>query len=326
MAKTDRTLFVHVGPPKTGTSAVQHFLRGHDNSKVVYPKVGLWADGSHHNLVFNFYGAFERPEVIRSELNTLFAAVRDEACASHGNILISSEALLGRDVRPFIKALHDCLGKLILDTEILLTCREHFARASSLYNQSVKDFALFERQTPNVFLRTRARSLCYAPIIKNLRETGFPVRVLNYHPAEDFVPRFMQTIGFAPPEDVVNESRNTSLSMKAMISTLAANTISTTAEERATCFATLRKMRNFFAPSRFIFDRETVNLVEPLFREDQIYLSQTSSITLPMLTEEDKEDRFFLTDRDLEEIAAVIPSLGVIGEEILSFSKRHLKS
>ena len=51
-----RTLYLHVGPRKTGTSALQHILRNHDNSIVVYPKVGLWGDGSHHGLVFRFFG------------------------------------------------------------------------------------------------------------------------------------------------------------------------------------------------------------------------------------------------------------------------------
>jgi hypothetical protein len=68
-------VFIHVGPPKTGTSAVQHVMRTHDNSQVLYPKVGLWADGSHHNLAFNFYQDFQRPEAVRSDIVAMFALI-----------------------------------------------------------------------------------------------------------------------------------------------------------------------------------------------------------------------------------------------------------
>ncbi|HTW31951.1 MAG TPA: hypothetical protein VMD76_09745 [Candidatus Sulfotelmatobacter sp.] len=51
-----RKLFVHVGPRKTATSAIQDCLRRHDNSIVIYPKVGLEGPGCHHGLVYAFAG------------------------------------------------------------------------------------------------------------------------------------------------------------------------------------------------------------------------------------------------------------------------------
>jgi len=74
-----RTLFFHVGPAKTGTSAVQYVLQRHDNSAVIYPKVGLWADGSHHNLVLNYFGEYGRPEVVREDPAELLARIGKEA-------------------------------------------------------------------------------------------------------------------------------------------------------------------------------------------------------------------------------------------------------
>src|SRR5215469_18919344 len=101
-----RTLFLHVGPAKTGTSAVQHFLQRHDNSVVIYPKVGLWADGSHHNLVLNYFGEYARPELVREDPAKLIVRIGDEARGSTRDIVISSEVLAGRkDIAQFVAAL-----------------------------------------------------------------------------------------------------------------------------------------------------------------------------------------------------------------------------
>lgn len=59
-----RRLLIHVGPPKTGTSAVQHYLRSEATPGLIYPEAGRWADGAHHNLVFNFFEDRSCPEVV----------------------------------------------------------------------------------------------------------------------------------------------------------------------------------------------------------------------------------------------------------------------
>jgi hypothetical protein len=152
-----RTLFIHVGPAKTGTSAIQDVLRKHDNSAVIYPKVGLWADGSHHNLILNFYEDYARPEVVRENIDGLLDRIGAEAGTSHRNVVISSEILGGRQ-RPgkFIRALAARLGP-DFEVEIVAGIREHFERAASVYNQRVKDAVTRETCDPDEFLVERAR-------------------------------------------------------------------------------------------------------------------------------------------------------------------------
>ena len=64
-----RKLYIHAGPPKTGTSALQYVLRDHDGSAVYYPKAGQWDDGSHHNLVLNFYGDDGQSQWVREDID-----------------------------------------------------------------------------------------------------------------------------------------------------------------------------------------------------------------------------------------------------------------
>jgi hypothetical protein len=320
-----RKLFVHVGPAKTGTSAIQYVLSRQDNTQLVYPKIGLWADGSHHNLVFNFFGDYRRPEVVRENATELLARIRDDAAKAPGNVVISSENFAGRDAGSFINALRSALGGLVDQAEIIFVCREHISLAASLYNQSVKDFFSCERRSPNEFLRERALFMRYRPEIERLQQTGFPVRVINYHPSDDLVLRFLRYVGFTALEGVKNEARNVSLSVKGLIGTLAVNNTAGSAEERADGFAALRKMRKFFAPSRFIFAPQTMQVVEPLLAEDRQYLHERFGIELPVPASGEMEDMFHLSASELQEIEAACVPLGGQARKIIDFAARYLR-
>lgn len=41
-------------------TAVQQLFRNRPELGVIYPRVGLWVDGAHHNLTFNFFGGSAR--------------------------------------------------------------------------------------------------------------------------------------------------------------------------------------------------------------------------------------------------------------------------
>ncbi len=320
-----RTLFLHVGPAKTGTSAVQYVLSKHDNSRITYPKIGLWADGSHHNLVFNFYGDTTRPEVRTEDGMAMLGAIAAEARERSGNIIISSEALVSRDIGAFAQALLGQIGGSPCAVEIILVCREHYARAASLYNQDVKDSVTMERQLPGEFLARFAARHSYTEMIRKLTWFGFNIRVLNYHPSESFVPRFLQHIGFPPDETTGNEPRNISLSVKGMIATLAANSVAATRDDRARYFAALRRMSNFFAQSQFIFSAESVAECEPAFREDRDFLRQEYGIDLPAPDAQGPRDMFFLTPMDLADIASATKHLGADGTAITRAAANHLR-
>ncbi len=169
---TTPRLFLHVGPVKTGTSAIQHVLRKHDDTVVVYPKVGLWADGAHHNLVLNFFNHFARPETERIDLDAAFVEIGASANRTGKSVVISSEGLFHGDAGRFLDALLNAVGARRDEAEILVVHREPFARAASIFNQAVKDPHSRERRRPGDYLRAAAKSLLYAPVLSALGATG----------------------------------------------------------------------------------------------------------------------------------------------------------
>jgi hypothetical protein len=322
-----RKLFMHLGPPKTGTSAVQHALRSYESTSLLYPQVGLWRDGSHHGLIYNFFGDFGRPEVERADISSMLAAICTQAAADPSkNLLISSEILLNYDVGVFADALLSGLGHADWQPEILFVCRDHFEVASSLYNQRVKDSVFLERRTPDQFLEDHLFSLQYAPLIRRMRNIGIPLTILNYHPAEDFLFRFLSYVGFGPMQGVVNQKRNVSLSVKGLIGTLAANVVAETIADRDRYFEAIRRMRPFFEPSRFIFGVGIVEAAFQHFSEDRLFLVEECNLALPPPFSEIPESKFSIEEEELGEIAAVTSGLGEAGRAIIAVCSRYVRS
>ena len=316
-----RTLFIHVGPPKTGTSAIQSVLRDHDNEYLLYPKIGLWHDGSHHNLVFSFFHDESRPEARLEKAELIFDHIAEIARRVSLDIVISSEALSNRDLSEFILDLSSCLEIEQDCIEILVVCREHFERAASLYNQALKDPIFREARLPSEYLVQNGDGFCYLPMLRRLSQPGYKVTIINYHPEHDFVERFLAHIGF-PKESVPPMRRaNVSLSLKALISTLAANKIARSVDHRNYLFDRLRMMKGFYAPSRFLFDFRSTNSAIKYFNEDSAYLMSEYGVALPRRDLESQKNEFFITNKDLEEISAVCSALGSDGEFILSLAE-----
>jgi hypothetical protein len=295
-------LFLHVGPEKTGTSAIQHILRQHDDTVVCYPKVGLWADGAHHNLVLNFFQNFSRPEVERIDLDGAFAEIGAGARRSGKSVVISSEGLFRRDAGRFLEALLKAIGAPRDEAEIVVVHREPFARAASIYNQAVKDPHTRETRRPGDFLRAAAKDLLYAPILVALGAAGVRVQLMGYEPSQDFVARFLGHIGFTAAETPKNEKRNVSLSVHGLIATLAANRVARSVEHRKRLFEAIRRQPRFFAPTRFIFDLKTARAIEPLFRDDCERLAADWGFTATRLDLAGKEDAFALSHEDAARI------------------------
>ena len=294
-------LFLHIGPPKTGTSAVQYLMEKQNDEQILYPRVGLWRDGSHHNMVFNFFKDFRRPESTVIDLERELAPFAELARHSKKNILISSEALIGRDISLFVNFLMQCFSMKRDQVNILFTCREHLSRAASLYNQAVKDVVDLECRTPDEYLRQHARGLCYAKFIRDIDKAGLNVLLLNYHPEDAFVPRFLRAIGYDDLSIPTFQARNVSLSVKGLIATLAANNVSRSNDERDALFERLRKMRGFYQSSKLIFSRDTVREFKALFREDAEILRRDYGLDLP-ICDPNRQNHFHLTLADFQEI------------------------
>lgn len=319
-----RRLFVHVGPPKTGTTAVQQLFLSRPELGVIYPRVGLWADGAHHNLVFNFYGDAARPELVRADSGAQLAEV---AALTEGNaqdLLISAESLVSQDAGDLIGALLEKLGPG-WEAEILFTCREHYDWAASLYNQSVKDPAMRERRPPGAYLCDAPHRFCLMPMIERMAASGYPLRVLNYHPAADFVPRFLAAIGLAMPADQPVERRNISLGTAGLVAMLATNQVVERQEEAHAFFQALRGMKGLFASAPLIFESADMERAAPIFAADRARLEAEHGVRLPEVDLARRESRFFLSPAEFEQIAARFRPLGGLAEAILNLLGQHVR-
>ena len=320
---TVRTLYLHVGPPKTGTSAIQHALRTHDDSVVIYPKVDLWADGAHHNLAFNLLQMQPRPETVKRDRAELLDELARCFGASDRDIVISSEALFGHaKLGQFIETLASVSGGPIA-VDIIVVCREHFGRVASQYNQQVKDPVLMERGTPDDYLRRAATKITYIPQLRALRRMGLAATVIPYEPAATLVARFLTHVGF--PQDRIPgaAARNVSMSRKALIATLAANNVAADIAARNRYFDALRKMRQFAAPPGSIFGAEAASNADEHFCSERQRLAEEFGVALqpPCV----HGAGLYLTSAELEEIRTATVSLGTDGEAIVRFASGFLR-
>jgi len=326
---------VHVGPPKTGTSTIQSILAQHDNSSVVYPKVGLAGPGAHHNLVWNCQGQGGRQQFVRQDLPELLKQISDVCRCSTLDIVVSSETLLpvgrtgkqlGQRVKDFIDRILPHTGCRAEDVEILIGCREHFDRAASHYSELVKlrlENAI--ESTPDEYLDDFARRLCYFEKLLELEKTGYRVKALNYHPRHTWIARFFSYIGFSEEKIPEHRSMHIALSPKALIAKLSANRVLDTDKEVEEFMRRLRKCGNFHAYSQFIFGRVAATRAEQLFMRDRKNLEGEYSITLRAPGGSEQVNRFFVSAAELEEIAAITRSMGAKGGHLLAEVSRFLK-
>jgi hypothetical protein len=321
-----RTLYLHLGPAKTGTSAIQHTLSRHDGSVVLYPKAGLWGDGSHHNLVLNFFGDYERPEMVRQDADRLLEEIARQARESDRDLVISSEILAGRrNLGPLVDSLKHAIGSNIR-VVLVVVLREHLERAASLYNQRVKDAVFAERRDPDAFLVEQPLRFCYASLLRRLAQTGFELVVLNYHPAQDCVARCLAVFGFAPERIPETAMRNVSLSRKALIATLAANRLSATRQDRVRFDAALHRISGRFVPSGVFFSGEAIARVRDVIAADRQFLRKAYAVKLPRRTRPKDANPLGIGEREFADIAAAVRELGTDGDRILEGARAYVRT
>lgn len=321
-----KTLYIHVGPEKTGTTAIQHVLRQHDNSVLVYPRVGepkngVWGNQYHHTFVLKFYGKKrETPD----NLGQLFEEVATLTRGNNLDVLISSEILsLRDDIGAFVEELARHVSDAPVDVEILFVCREHFERAASRYGQRLRRG---DERDPDQFLTESATELCYRPMVRELRKTGYRVTALNYHPSHGLVERFFKHVGFAEHQIPKPERRNVSLSTKALIAKLAANrTLESKFDKRKGSLKYLKKMSAFKGSSRFIFSREAAATAELEFSSDREFLRSEFGVELPVLNLEEQENMFFLDAVEFSDIVQVTRKMGSDGEKIAEVARGFVR-
>ena len=189
-----RRLFVHVGPAKTGTTAIQSLFRDLSDPALTYPAAGQWPDGSHNLIAFALQGAQRWGAIEVPPLSELLPRMADELAAAPRDALISSEGL-GQPAlyRRLIDGLADTVAGF--DQLIpILTLRHPLERAASDYNQRVKDAQYGERALPDADLQGRIAAHRLCPLIARWQQTAPEVRLLAYHPAQSLVARFCALI------------------------------------------------------------------------------------------------------------------------------------
>lgn len=309
---------------KTGTSAIQSVLREHDNSVVIYPKVGLWADGSHHNLVLSYFGDHSRAEASREDAGEMLARIGEEARRSSRDVVISSEGLIMRDFRAFAGAVLASIGDTDFGVEILFVAREHFGWTASLYNQRVKDPFVAETREPDAFLQNRLRFLPYTDLVWRAGKSGFGISAVDYHPASELVSRFLAHLGFAPDAAPAAPIRNVSLSAKALVATLATNRFVSQPEEKGRIVAALKIMPGYYGSSGFIFGPDIARAAEETFAKDRAFLRKRFGIDLPQ-PPLSAADGLFIDKNEYEEIISVLAPLGQEAKAVVEGVSKYLR-
>lgn len=243
-----RSLYIHVGPAKTGTSAVQGTLRTTTPPGLSYPKTGQWGDGAHHLLVWALAGLKMRGDQSIPEIDDLLPALVEELDAAPGDVLISSEAFNAKTSgSALLEKLSPTLDRLSLDPVVVMAVRDPVARISSVYNQAVKDTVRAETRAPDTFMDEQWKSFRTVPAVNGWKRIGLPVTLIGYAPGESFVQRFLALIagpGTAADGALGDQSSeqlwpNRSISLPALITMLVANRALATHREKASFFESM---------------------------------------------------------------------------------------
>lgn len=229
-----RTLFLHCGPFKTGTSAFQAHVIQTSPDAVLYPVAGRWHDGAHHRITFALEGKTTRGVEPLEAPDTVLSAVQAEIDATDRDVLISSESLLPGTAELLVSTFSGFDA-----VQLIIAIRHPLERAASMYNQSVKDPVSAEHRWPETFLKENARLFTTRHLVEKWTATGFPITWVNYHPAETATARLCDAAGLPPPDDVPRANR--SVSGFALAGLLAANRLRLAAGPRGEVFAHMRK-------------------------------------------------------------------------------------
>lgn len=291
---------MHCGPTKTGTSAIQAYLRSVPLPGLIYPETGQWPDGAHHKLIKAFQGMTIRGNIDIPPFDDLVASLIEELDDRPGDVLISSELMPHKIAANFAAELDRRIPGGFDDVETIIVLRHPLLRAASTYNQAIKDPHMGERRLPDDYLAAVTPSLLLCPLVRRWEALPLPNRYLSYHPDETLVARFLEMLGHSAPEGEV-ERRNTSMNGFAVATLLLASRLSFSAEERTAVWDKLRKDRanRIWWGSGFPFSAEAVTTFLDKTAPDLEELARISDIDLTGVFK-DPPQRFCLTDVQVE--------------------------
>lgn len=188
-------IFVHVGPSKTGTTALQKYLSDHAPEGLHYPKEGQWEDSGHHILCLTLggYNKFLRREL---SITDVIEDFKEAVSKSDGEVIVSSEAFAALTYKhdDYLEKLGAFMKDCCDDVEFIYTLRHPLARAASLYKSLVCNFTNSMTLDPRGFAEDKLDNLMLGTYLTRLEKLGLPYRTIYYEPSRDYIPRFMSMI------------------------------------------------------------------------------------------------------------------------------------
>lgn len=297
-----RSLFLHCGPAKTGTSAIQAVLRDTPPPGVFYPRTGQWTDGAHHKLLFAMRGKTSRGTISIPPFATLLTALCAELDAVDTDVVISSEAFNTADIETFLNHLNNGLSRPFDQIRAIVVLRHPLERAASAYNQNIKDLAVTAVQMPKPYLETHGPNLCLTSTVRAWQNVPLQVTFLNYHPPATLVNRFFETIGHLPENGPLSqETHNRSINGYGLITLLAGRMIGLSPDNLKDLFKALRqdKTRTIWQGPSFPFARNScIDYLKTHVAPDLIQVERLTGLTLPDMSD-DIPKRFQISDDDM---------------------------
>lgn len=305
----NRKLFLHVGPSKTGTSAIQGLFRDYTPAGILYPETGRWPDGSHHKLVFAYQGKCKYGLIDIDPWQALLCSLEKEISVSSDHILISSELA----TLDFIAGLAPLISKFNLDFRLILVARHPVERAASLYNQGVKDPVVGINEDANAYLSKRAPELRFKPLFERWASLGKPIIVLPYQDVLPLTQRFCDALGVSMKSDIPEKYPNKSMGGAALLTVLIANKLLPSEPQRRTFFTQLQKNSSFhiWRGDSFPFDKAGTVAFYKIIKDDIDWI--LANFNFPKHTyPESAQNMFILSDDDVTKIYAQLRQCSLV--------------